>query len=326
MYIYILKSLTYLKERQFSAIRQDSLFTNLKTRYVMRKFANRLLEDTKKRIGQEEADQPDVVLRALSLTGYMEDTIGRLKAYILTYTFRDDAEEIAFFKEIKPEICRYLLYYRKLYYIEINRPYGCTEQQREYLKKELSRLQLYIERRRFLYNYYRCGATHLDSYFFLRRNIHMRRAEHYGDSFSFERDPSFSTLCDFGIAKIRAHEMLRQYLLEELARLEHPGGEYGAAPVERLTWTHSKTELIELLYSLDTDGCFNYGKVPLHKISSYFEQAFNIKIGSNISRNFYDMRIRHRPTPFLDRLRDRLIKRMNDFGDETDNKKTKPKK
>lgn len=292
----------------------------------MRKFASRLLEDAKKRIGQEETNQPDVVLRALTLTEYMEDAIGKLKAYILNYAFRDDAEEIEFFKEIKPGLYRYLLYYRKIYHIEINRAHGCIDQQREYLKRELSRLQIYVERRHFLYNYHRCGATHLDGYFFLRRNIHLRRPEYYGDSFTFERDPSFSTLCDFGVAKIMAHEMLQQYLLGELARLEFPDGEYVATPTERITWTHSKTELIELLYSLDTDGCFNYGKIPLHKIASYFTTVFNIDLGGNISRNFYDMRIRQRPTPFLDRLRDRLHRRMSDFWDETDKEKPKNKK
>jgi hypothetical protein len=35
-------------------------------------------------------------------------------------------------------------------------------------------------------------------------------------------------------------------------------------------------------------------------------------LGNNIARNFYDMRIRNQPTPFLDRLRDEIRKRMDD--------------
>jgi hypothetical protein len=61
---------------------------------------------------------------------------------------------------------------------------------------------------------------------------------------------------------------------------------------------------------LDTVGCFNGGKVPLNQITAYFVNIFNIDLGNNIARNFYDMRIRQQPTPFLDRLREEILKRM----------------
>lgn len=290
----------------------------------MRKYAGRLQDEVDRKIRYLNTNEPDVVLRALTLSEFLEDTIGQLKQYVVKYEFKDEGEEIEFFKKIKPGLYRYLLYYRKLYYIEINRPQDCIEQQGAYLKRELSCLQPFIERRIFLYRYFRSGATYLDSYLFLRKNIHLRRVEQFYGSFMFERDPTFSTLCDFEVAKFMAHDMLRDYIMEELTKLENPI--HKMLPKERITWTHSKTELIELLYSLDTDGCFNHGKIPLYKIAYYFEQVFNIDLGNNIARNFFDMRIRQRPTPFIDRLRERLQKRMNDYGDEPDYNKHKRKR
>jgi hypothetical protein len=70
-------------------------------------------------------------------------------------------------------------------------------------------------------------------------------------------------------------------------------------PKVKLTWTGNKTDLIELIYALDMEGSFNDGKVPLTQIAAYFERVFNIDLGNNIPRNFYDMRSAHaipRPT------------------------------
>lgn len=135
--------------------------------------------------------------------------------------------------------------------------------------------------------------------------------EQYNDSFYFERDPVFSTSFDFTVAKILSHDLLQAYLLSEIAALEgNPQQPGRLLPTVRLTWTGTKTELIELVYALDTMECFSYGKVPLIKIASYFESVFNIDLGGNIARNFYDMRIRSEPTSFLDHLREKLLSRI----------------
>lgn len=109
--------------------------------------------------------------------------------------------------------------------------------------------------------------------------------------------------------------MLQAYLLSELELLDSymlkPNST--SFPKVKLTWTGSKTDLIELIYALDTEGCFNNGKIPLIQIAAYFESVFNIELGNNIARNFYDMRIRNHPTPFLDRLREEIRKRMENF-------------
>ena len=106
-------------------------------------------------------------------------------------------------------------------------------------------------------------------------------------------------ICEKAIGMIRCEEaILRQ-------RLEHP-----QPTPPQLTWTGTKTELIELIYALDTAGCLDDGKASLSRIASLLSNVFNIQLGANIARNFYDMRIRNHPVPFLDRLKSLLIERM----------------
>lgn len=289
----------------------------------MEEFVTRLKKETERKIRVIETVEADIIKRALSISKMLEETLSELKDFIEGYTFADDAQEIEFFKEKKPEFFRLLLFYRKVYHIETNRPLGSIETQVAYLKDELNRIQSYIEKRLVFYRYYRSGASYLDRDFFLRANAHLSRREQYNDSFYFERDPVFSTSFDFTVAKIMSHDLLQAYLLSELAVLEgNPQQPGRLLPAVRLTWTGTKTELIELVYALDTMGCFSYGKVPLIKIASYFESVFNIDLGGNIARNFYDMRIRSEPTSFLDHLREKLLRRIvNTEGGHKKNKK-----
>ena len=76
----------------------------------------------------------------------------------------------------------------------------------------------------------------------------------------------------------------------------------------RPPWQDSKTDLTELIYLLDSKGCF--GNVPLTQLASYISNAFNVHLDMNLSRTFCDMKIRNNPTPWLDKAKEALLKRM----------------
>jgi hypothetical protein len=194
----------------------------------------------------------------------------------------------------------------------MHRPVASVDAQKAYLKRKLDLIQDFNDKILDFYRYYRSGATHLDAAYFVRGKPD---TEQYLETFYYERDPQFSTNADFKVAKVIANDMLQAYLLSELELLDNHmlKPNISSFPKVKLTWTGSKTDLIELIYALDTEGCFNNGKIPLTQIAAYFENVFNIELGSNIARNFYDMRIRNQPTPFLDRLREEIRKRMENF-------------
>lgn len=289
-------------------------------------FVDKLQKEIRRDIEHIEAEDKNILKKSLDASHVLGNAFDRLKEFITRYTFADEAEEILFFKEIKPKIFCHLIYYRKVYNIEMNRPVASVDAQKEYLKKKLDGIQDFNDKILDFYRYYRSDANYLDAAYFVRGKPD---TEQYLESFYYERDSQFSTNADFKVAKIIANDMLQAYLLSELEALDNfkqkPNNT--SFPKVKLTWTGSKTDLIELIYALDTEGCFNNGKIPLIQIAAYFENIFNIDLGNNIARNFYDMRIRNHPTPFLDRLRDEIRKRMDNTKpggkskDESDDKK-----
>lgn len=78
----------------------------------------------------------DILKRAYDGICLLERAFEQLKKFIHSYTFKDEAEEVLFFKEIKPELFCQLIYHRKVYNIELNRPKGGEAIQKEYLDKE----------------------------------------------------------------------------------------------------------------------------------------------------------------------------------------------
>lgn len=240
----------------------------------------------------------------------MEDVFNRLKAFVLTYSFKDKEEEIAFFKKAKPKLLSHLIFYREAYNIEMNRPQGGPDAQREYFHRELERIEGYYWKNKEFFHYYRSGNTYMDEVFFLRSSkpeigLHL-------ESFHFERDSLFCTNCDYKVANILANDMLESYLVLELDKLENKNNESDspAFPKEKLTWTASKTDLIELIYALVEAKVFNHGRATLKQVACYFENVFNIDLGSNPSRTFIDLNIRKIRTAFLDKLKNLLINKI----------------
>jgi len=272
----------------------------------MFEYTTRLRKETDELIEKIESSESNILKKSLEASHVLAEAFNQLKTFISSYKFKNEEEEISFFKEIKPKFCYRLIYYRKLYNIEMNRPAG-VDKQKEYLSEELNDINSYNIKRLDFIRYYRSGATHLDSLYFLRGKTD---TEQYLETFYYELDPDFSTNCDFKVAKILSNDMLQAYLMQEIERLNSNGmiALPMGFPSIKLTWKGTKTELMEQLYSWDSDSTF--GDVPLTQLSDYIQNVFNIQLDKNLSRAFSDMKIRNIPTPFLDKLKEALLKRM----------------
>lgn len=272
----------------------------------MIQFTANLKKEIDAKIEQIETSEISAITKSLKASHMFADAFNRLKTFILSYTFSDEEEEIMFFKDIKPKFCYRLIYYRKVYNIEMNRPAG-AEKQKEYLCEKLDEINKYNSKRLDFIRYYRSGSTHLDSLYFLRGKTD---PEQYLETFYYELDSNFSTNCDFKVAKILANDLLSAYLMNEIELLNDNGISIRSFnfPATKKTWKGSKAELQEQIYSWDSAGMF--GDVPLTQLFDYIQNVFNIELDSNISRTFSDLKIRNTPTPFLDKLKDALLRRM----------------
>ena len=247
-------------------------------------------------------------------------SIEKLKSFILKHKFKDQFEEIYFFKKLKPQFLAKLIYYNRIYIIETHKPHGGEKILKKYLNSELLNLKQYFDTNLEFYRYFRTGSDYLDHKYFVRgkHDIKLRL-----DSFYFETDHRFCTSHDFKIAKIISNDQVQVYLESELAQLERKELKQQSVqnknePVKQspFTWTASKVSLIELIYALQTQGVFNNKSADIKDIAAFFETTFNIELG-DYYRTFLELRMRKTDrTKFLTSLTQSLIERM----DEADEK------
>lgn len=281
----------------------------------MEKFISRLKNNFKNEIHIIESTECDILQKSLQIISVLEEAFEELRVFVTKYSFANQEEEISFFKEIKPQIFSQLIYYNKVYHIEMRMPTGSKHDKEIFLENILSRIKYYFDMNIEFYHYYRSGSTHLDKYYFLRGkpDIHLMLEDFY-----FERDIRFSTSYDFKVSKLLANEMLTVLINNKLSKLQQKKklDELYSPPKVKISWTGKKAELVELIYAWEKAHSFNNGKVNIKSLTEYIEDVFNIDLG-DFYHTFLEMRDRKGSrTIFLDKL----IKLLNDRMDEADNK------
>ncbi len=282
----------------------------------MIKFSNKEYADMSERLQRIATEAGNNLQRAEQSYFVVWDSMQRLKEFILGYTFKDQQEEIRFFKEIKPRFLKELIYYMELYYIESYKPIGSKKLKQSYFIKEMERISIFFERNQLLYAYYRAGKSLYDEVFFLRTAEPLPLEPGYLP----DMDPNFCTMHSCKLAKIQAFEELIVYLQSELNRLHQPIPEPEALATEErpnTTWTDSKVALIELAYAIHSRGSINNGKADVKLVITSLEYAFQISLGNYYAVFQQNIRIRKRGsrTLYLDQLKEFLQRRMDDNDD-----------
>ncbi|MDL5511099.1 RteC domain-containing protein [Arenibacter sp. M-2] len=263
-----------------------------------------------------ENEAVDILQKAEECVKKSKIALEALNRYITTNPFKDIESEIYFFKHQKPKIFSRLIYYSKLFGIEGKRPRGSNKSQVKYLNGHIEKLQVYFNDNLEFYHYYRRGATSLDEQYFLRGKADIRL---YPDTFHFYLDKQFSTSHDATVATILAYDMLIIHLKKQIDKLDNNGMEMISPPQpihsSKLFWTGSKTDLIELIYALDSSGVINSGTADIKEIAVVCELVFNIDLG-NYYHTFIEIRSRKsNSTKFIDKMKETLTKRMEESNE-----------
>jgi len=277
----------------------------------MIKYTQNLLGKIGTEIQIIDLEMEDVFNKSIKIITMLESYFNELKVFISEYSFKNDTEEIQFFKETKPQILSKLIYYSSIYKFEMNRPTGSDIVQKAFTLKQLDVLKEFFDNNNDFYKYYRARRTDLDNHYFLLGKADVQL---YVDCFQFERDPKFSTGFDCKIARILANDMLSIYLNSELTKIDQPAithFEETNILKAKQTWTDSKVALIELIYAIHTSGSINNGKSDLKRLTLYIERIFNIDLG-DVYRTFIEIRGRKgNRVKYLDELRKNLIALMD---------------
>lgn len=233
--------------------------------------------------------------------------MAKLKNYISTYAFENKEEEIHFFKEVKPLFYSKYIYFISVYNFLMQRPPGGDEPLKDYINSELADLKRYFDHNGAFYQYYRSGSTQMDEVYFTRGgfDVHVELEK-------FEEDEIYSTSHDYKLSNIIANEKYQDYLNAELQKLLHQDIATEGEMDFNLAWTGNKTDLVELIYALIASGALNNGTAEIKAVVSLFQMGFHIDLGSYYGKYLEISRRKKERTPFLDKLKFSLLRRIDD--------------
>lgn len=162
--------------------------------------------------------------------------------------------------------------------------------------------------------YYRQCDSRLDKYYFVRGKENLNLIS---DTSHYYTDPDFSTSHDNMVAQIIAFDMLIYHYKQELKRLHKlqnniDSGDKNCIPINELSWTASKTDLVEIIYALQASGAIRNGEAEIKKISIIFEKLFNLELG-NVYRTYLEIKERKKDrTSFLTHIKIALERKMDE--------------
>lgn len=233
----------------------------------------------------------------------------RLKNFLTGYFFESLDEEIFFFKNLKPLFYSQYLYYSAVHNFLLNKPPGSQQVVEEYIQKELGELKRFFEFQQAAYHYLRSGSTEMDALYFSRCDFHTT-----GLLQEYFTEDHFSTTHDHIVSKVLANEKYHDYLNSLLLDLrdDSPQRRGPSEPSVHLQWTSSKTDLVELIYALVEAGVLNHGNAEIKSVVHYFQQIFQVDLGSYYHKIIDISRRKKERTIFLDKLKTCLLRRIDE--------------
>ena len=226
--------------------------------------------------------------------------------------FASQAEEIDFFKQVKPRFYMLMVLSAERYGFEMARPMRKGKKRERFYLGQLDYIERFFRRHEFLYQYYRLGSLEMDALYFVRgyQPFGVLTAD------LPPLDPGFSTIGDYLFAKFMALEKLREIVLLEMEVPSVAGtGVVRSKKGKALRWTGDSCNLIELVYGIFDCRQVNDGEVDLSDLMDVFEQCFQINL-SRYFRRFTEIKRRKSmsKTRFLDEMA-RVVNKRIDDGD-----------
>jgi hypothetical protein len=132
------------------------------------------------------------------------------------------AEEILFFKEIKPCFTSLVEYFTYRYHALLFIPSHDNNEMKRFWQWEIRKIQRFYEHNEAFYRYIRGGATDMDELYFVRGD-NLRR-DNCNSVFNHHQihdlDPQTATAYGYLVSMIRAYELYEIHIREEINKLD----------------------------------------------------------------------------------------------------------
>ncbi|MCY0976856.1 RteC domain-containing protein [Chryseobacterium wangxinyae] len=231
----------------------------------------------------------------------IDESIRNLKALVIPHEFESAADEIHFFKEIKPLFISQFIFHSQIIQILTYQPAAGEEAQRSYFTKEIDKLTIYYQDYAEFYSYHRREATYLDQKYFVRKRYDLKMNLPSG---LYDYDENFTTSHDHQISEIKANQKLEEFLRLQIEKIRNKDKVNSLN--SPLVWSESKVALVEVVYGLYKLNCFNGGNIELSEVIKFVEKSLDINLG-NYHKTIFEIRNRKTgATKFLQMVNDNL--------------------
>jgi hypothetical protein len=148
------------------------------------------------------------------------DFWGTIRREVKKQDFGNTAEEIHFFKTVKPLFTSHIEYYTYCYHALLFLPDSDPMEQKRFWKWEMRKIERFRENNQEFCQYIRQGATHRDTEFFVRSsNITTRARKPQG--LVHDLDEEMTTSHDHLLTIIGAYDLYEKHIQ---TKIEKPGG------------------------------------------------------------------------------------------------------
>ncbi len=263
----------------------------------------------KNNIAIQKLDRITHLKQSIQKTKYF---LNQIRLCVREYKFESNKEEIKFFKYLKPQICADLIVFNAHLKYIICKPTSTISFQKSFIKSRLKELETQKRKNIQFYMYYKQDESFLDDKYFLRNNDQLDLFSSQALLFS---DPEFFTSHDMQAAEVISNDLLVTFYKKELLSLSNISTEiihnnFKNPIANNLTWSASKTDLIELIYALKFSGALNGGMVQVKQIIEVVETLFEIDLG-NFYKTYSEIKNRSKDrAKFLNKLSESLVARL----------------
>lgn len=279
------------------------------TKTIFRKITQ-LHDELELKINEVYDDDEDMVKVAEKSLLHIDESIRKLKDMISSHQFETVAEEVQFFKKLKPPFIAKFIYYSKILEVESHKPNAGVKVLKKYYEAEQEKLKLFYSEQSEFYSYYRREATYLDHKIFVRNSYDLKMKLSFG---FYNFDSNFTTSHDHMIARFIANQQYDQYLKRQIENIADNTNGKIQSP---LVWSSSKVGLIELVYALYHMRCFNGGNIELSEVIKNVEKTLDTDLG-NFHKTIFEIRNRKQgPTKFLNMVSDNLNQHFQNTEEE----------
>ncbi len=237
-----------------------------------------LLQEFDEKVRENQSVKSSLIGEAMAGIQICSNTLSNLRIAVAKNGFKNEDDEIHFFKNVKSEPLRLLIYYTEVRSCEMKMPKWGLQAKFEYIDLEIDRINFFFDHNLDFQLYMNNGGGEKDKRYFLRKNLEDRPLN---TSHPYYRDPLFNTSHDELWSMIIGFGLYGDYLDTLKTKVPDTSTKTSGLPETihpPYRFTMPATAAMEFIYAFKEVKAFNHGNFDIKPFTEYFCKVFGIEI------------------------------------------------